>query len=181
MINTPYADIAITINELTNLTNLKDKFTIYVKELNSWVSYDINSNLEVDNYTIFNTYNNIGRWIVTNNINNNIVTKNSSYSISALRSVSLNNNNLLEYTDPLVFNGLFGISITSGINNIKVLTKGIYSDNSWNFNLNIPIFVSNNGILTQDVSYLHNYLIQIALPINTNTLEINKEIIYDNQ
>lgn len=181
MINTPYADIAININQLTNLTNLKDKLTIYVKELNSWVSYDINSTLEIDNYKIFATYNNIGRWIVTNNINNNIVIKNSSYSISALRSVSLNTNNLLEYTDPLVFNGLFGISITSGTNNIKVLTEGIYSDSSWNFSLDIPIFVSSNGVLTQNTNYLHNYLIQIALPINANTLEINKDIIYDNQ
>lgn len=181
MILTPYADIASTITQLTTLSNLKDKLTIYVKEINSWVSYDANSTKSVDNYSVFSTYNNVGRWIITNELNNNIDIKSSNSALSALRSVSLNDNDLLEYTNPLVFNGVYGITLTSGTTNLQILTKGTYSDNSWNFSLDTPIFVKENGILTQVLNYSYNYLIQIAIPVNSNTIEINKEIIYVNE
>lgn len=170
---TPYADIATTVNELVQLTDIVDRYTIYVKELNSWVSYDINST--ENSYRTLIPNNNIGRWIITNQL---IKQYNTNLNISALRAVSLENN-LLTYCDPNNFNGLLGLSISSGNTKISVLTEGIYSDNYWNWNINKEIYVSTNGVLTQQLSNT-NYLVRLGYVINSKTIDINKEIIYVN-
>lgn len=170
---TPYADIAVTVNELVQLTDIVDKYTIYVKELNSWVSYDINSTENSFRTIIPNTNN--GRWVITNQL---IKQYNTNLSISALRAVSLDNN-LLTYCNPNEFNGLLGLSISSSNIKVNVLTEGIYSDNYWNWLINKEIYVNNNGILTQTLPNT-TYLIRLGYAINNNTIDINKEIIYVN-
>lgn len=169
MILTPYADIANTINELKQLTSLVDKYTIYVKQLNSWVSYDINSNENSFRTIIPN--NNIGRWIITNVLINSY---NTITNISALRAVSLTNN-LITYCNPNEFNGLLGLSLNSSNSTINVLDKGIYSDNFWNWNTLKEIYVNVNGILTQEEPNT-NYLVRIGYAVNNTTIEINKDI-----
>lgn len=168
---TPYADIATTVNELIHLTDIVDKYTIYVKELNSWVSYDINST-ENSFRTIMPNTNN-GRWIITNQL---IKQYNTNLNISALRAVSLENN-LLTYCDPNIFNGLLGLSINSSNTKVSVLTEGIYSDTYWNWVVNKEIYVNVNGNLTQSMPNT-NYLIRLGYAINNKTIDINKEIIY---
>ena len=170
---TPYADIASTVNELVQLTDIVDKYTIYVKELNSWISYDANSN--ENSFRSITPNSNIGRWIVTNQL---IKQYNTVSTISALRAVSLENN-LLSYCDPNNFNGLLGLSISSSNTKVSVLTEGMYSDNFWNWLVNKEIYVDVNGILSQTTPNT-NYLVRLGYAINNTTIDINKEIIYVN-
>ena len=170
---TPYADIANSVTELIQLTDIVDKYTIYVKELNSWVSYDVNSTENSFRTLIPNS--NIGRWIITNQL---IKQYNTIVNISALRAVSLDNN-LLTYCNPNNFNGLLGLSISSSSTKVSVLTEGIYSDNFWNWDIAKDIYVTTNGILTQQMPNT-TYLIRLGYVINNKTIDINKEIIYAN-
>jgi len=167
MILTPYADIANTTNELKQLTAIVDKYTIYVKELNSWVSYDINSN--ENSFRSITPNSNIGRWIITNQ---SIKKYNSVLNISALRAVSLENN-LITYCNPNEFNGLLGLSINSG-NHINVITEGMYSDPFWNWNVQKEIYVTTTG-LSQEITNT-TYLVRLGYAINNKTIDINKEI-----
>lgn len=176
--STGYADIASTISQLKalNTAELEDKLTIFVKELNSWVTYDSSSNLASDDITVISPSSGVGRWKVTNILSTSYLFKSfqTSENISALRAVIPNLNNQLRYATQATDSTILGISRNAGTtgNLVQVVTSGLLTDSSWNWTVNKYIFLGSNGILTQSVP-ASGYLVFLGTAVSPTSFNLN--------
>jgi hypothetical protein len=100
----------------------------------------------------------------------------ASTNISALKVIAVNNGQAYLPSSSIVGDafkivGVSELSANAG-NNIKAVIAGVISDSSWNWQQNKPIFLGDNGTLTQSLA--GSFLKRMATAISNQTILINQ-------
>lgn len=112
----------------------------------------------------------------TTNLKSQLYTTN--FAMSALKVV-VANNDLLAYADKDTLNhadivlGVLENAVESGVQT-RVITQGIIQDTNFSWQLNKPIFLGNNGTLTQTIPST-GFIKQIAFPLTINKIYVKIE------
>lgn len=98
-------------------------------------------------------------------------------NISALRCVSKNSDGELEYTNPNDWNSInsiVGVTITSALtgDDVSVIVSGIVRDDFWSWERGKPVFVTENGMLTQSVQNT-TYIVKVGWALSEKELFVS--------
>jgi hypothetical protein len=175
-----YSQIAPTISALKNIpsSNRTTGYSLLVPEIQAWVVYLNNSTDTPNNTTVFAPNDGIGRWVVTNQITKDtlVYVGVAAETVSALRGVTLDINGSIVTANPSTAS-LLGLSITAANpgNSVSVVLSGTVSDNSWSWEIDKSLFISNDGIITQTTPTSPKLLI-LGRAVNPSTVNVQKEI-----
>lgn len=106
------------------------------------------------------------------------IQKSAGYNISGHRALILNQSGQVEYassSNPLHINRVIGISLNAAISGdiVNVRTQFEITEPSWNWTLNVPIFLGENGNLTQSPSSNGVFIQQLGYPISSTTIYVD--------
>jgi hypothetical protein len=96
-------------------------------------------------------------------------------NLSALRILNLNLGiyaSCLNLNNAFISLGFINQAIIAGAT-FKAITQGLVSDSSWNWQLDKPVFLGDNGQLTQSITNSAIFIKQVATVINSQSLFIN--------
>lgn len=114
--------------------------------------------------------------VLPNDIQNYYANKNAAYAIGGNRIVVVNSEDKIIYADKdtaahaaKIF-GLTTGAVETGAT-AKVQTNGVMQEPSWNWTLDVPIYVGNNGLLTQTPPTT-GFLCIVGFPITATSIFI---------
>lgn len=158
-VNNPSTEIEITSSSVPNIVTI-----------DSITEWEINPDTVVDIEVITDN----GQLIVPGT---NRVTYLAGGTIFGGRAVELNNQGRIIHANSSGSGfGIIGVAVQSGIegNNIEVVTYGAFTDNSLNLQHDEPIFLRDNGLLSQTPPS-NGVTVVIGSAISTNTMFIRIE------
>ena len=105
------------------------------------------------------------------------ISKIAGVNISGHRVVRVSGNDTVDYADKdslSDINKVIGVTLGASAQNdpINIQTRGEIEDVSFNWDINKPIYLGNNGYLTQDFPTT-GFLLQVAIPVSNTKINIS--------
>lgn len=105
------------------------------------------------------------------------ISKVAGVNISGHRVVRVSGNDTVDYADKdslSDINKVIGVTLGASAQNdpINIQTNGEIEDVSFNWNINLPIYLGNNGYLTQ-VLPTTGFLLQVAIPVSNTKINVS--------
>ena len=95
---------------------------------------------------------------------------------SALRLMRVNAEDKLVFADRLLSGSVLGLSKSSGVpgETIEIITEGHFHDSSWNWNVEMPLYLGRDGQIVQSISPEEGgWIVQIGIPVTSDEININ--------
>lgn len=99
-------------------------------------------------------------------------------SISGHRMVTIQSPGSISYADCTILSHAFkvaGITVNAASpgGSVVVKSSGEITEPSWNWDVNLPVYLGSNGLLTQIEPVVRSFLMIVGFPVSSSTLYLN--------